>query len=96
MERKRHPRDAAREAAHADYGRYNGYPSFRRMMDIEGVDGPADVAIVGTEAEVERQLRTLAGAGTTDLLSSIFPVGDDAEASMARTRMLLKSLIGKI
>lgn len=87
---------AAREAAHAEYGRYNGYPSFRRMLGIEGVEGPADVAIVGNEAEVEQQLRTLADAGTTDILSSIFPVGDDAEASMTRTRSLLKSLIGKI
>ena len=88
--------EEAMEAAHAEYGRYNGYPSFRRMMDIEGVNGPAEVAIVGDETEVEQQLRTLADAGTTDLLSSVFPVGDDAKASMARTRRLLQSLVGQI
>ena len=87
---------AARGAADRDYGRYNQLPSFRRMMDVEGVDGPADMAVVGDEASVERQLRAYADAGATDLMVSVFPVGDDADASVARTTALLKSLIGRI
>ena len=65
-------------------------------MDLEGVDGPADVAVIGNEAEVERELRDLGDAGATDLLASIFPAGDDPDASTARTRALLKSLVGKV
>lgn len=87
---------AAIEAARGFFGRYNDPPSYRSMLDIEGVEHPADMAIVGNEREVERQLRVVADAGATDLLASIFPVGDNAEASIARTRALLKSLLGKI
>ena len=87
---------AARRQAAKNFSRYGELPSYRRMLDIEGVEGPADVAIVGNEAEVERQLRALADIGATDLLASIFPVGDEADASVARTRALLKSLIGRI
>lgn len=88
------------QAAHrkaADlFHRYDGLPSYRRMLDIEGVEGPADVAIVGNESQVEDQLRALAQAGATDFMAAIFPTGDDGEASVVRTRSLLKGLIGKI
>lgn len=87
------------EAAADNFGRYRDLPSYRRMLDMEGVESAAEVAIIGDEAEVEARLRGLASAGATDFLASIFPVGstaDDADASMARTRELLKSLIGKI
>ena len=86
---------ARRQAAH-DFEGYDLFPSYRRMLDIEGVDGPGDIAVVGDEAEVTRQLRALADAGATELLAAILPVGDDVEASGARTWALLKSLLGKI
>jgi alkanesulfonate monooxygenase SsuD/methylene tetrahydromethanopterin reductase-like flavin-dependent oxidoreductase (luciferase family) len=66
------------------------------MLDIEGVESPAEVAIIGDEAEVEAQLKALSSAGATDYLASIFPVGDDADGSVARTRELLKSLVGRV
>ena len=88
---------AAREQASRLFQRYGQLPSYRRMLDMEGVEEPADMAIVGNEPEVERQLRSLAEAGTTDLLAAIFPASDeDEEGSVARTRALLKGLIGKI
>ena len=87
---------AARVQAAQEFQGYDQWPSYRRMLDIEGVDGPGDVAIVGNEAEVTRQLQALADAGATELLAAIMPVGDDVEASGARTWALLKSLVGKI
>ena len=66
------------------------------MLDKEGAAGPADVAIVGNEAQVEAQIRAVASAGATDFLAPIYPAGPDALASMARTRALLKSLVGKV
>ena len=89
-------RQAGFEAASGFFGRYGGLPSYRRMLDIEGVESPAEVAIIGDEAEVEERLRGLSEAGATDFLASIFPVGDDAEVSVSRTRELLKSLAGKV
>ncbi len=88
-------RRAGFEAASGFFGRYGNLPSYRRMLDIEGVESPAEVAIIGNETEVEAQLRTLSDAGATDYLASIFPTGD-AEASVSRTRDLLKSLVGKV
>ncbi|MCH8206205.1 MAG: LLM class F420-dependent oxidoreductase [Chloroflexi bacterium] len=89
-----------RQAAHREaanlFGRYGYLPSYRRMLDIEGVEGPADVAILGNESQVEDQLRALAQAGATDFMAAIFPTDDDGEASVVRTRSLLKGLTGKI
>ena len=84
------------EAASEFFGRYANLPSYRRMLDMEGVESPAEVAIIGGETEVESQLRALARAGATDYLASIFPTGADAEESVSRTRELLKSLVGKL
>jgi F420-dependent oxidoreductase-like protein len=85
-----------RETAARDYSRYGQFVNYRRLLDIEGVAGPADVAVVGNEAQVEAQLRTFADAGATDFLASIFPVGDDADTSITRTWNFLKDLNGKI
>ncbi len=87
---------AARQQAAENFVRYGQLPSYRRMLDIEGVESPVDIAIVGSEDEVEGQLRAVADAGATELLASIFPVGDDEDASVSRTRALLKLLVGKI
>lgn len=87
---------AAREAAGKAFRMYGGLPNYKRMLDKEGAAGPADVAIVGNEAQVEQQIRALASAGATDFVAPVFPVGPDATASLARTRALLRSLIGRV
>jgi F420-dependent oxidoreductase-like protein len=50
---------------------YNTLPSYRSMLDIEGAEGPADIALVGDDASLRRQLGRLRDAGTTDLLAQI-------------------------
>ena len=87
---------AAKAVAAQAFVIYGQLPNYKRMLDMEGVAGPADVAIVGNEAEVERQIRGIASAGATDFDAAIFPTGTDAAASMARTRALLQSLVGKV
>ncbi len=86
----------ARQRAARAFQIYGHLPNYRRMLDREGAAGPEDVAVVGDEAEVERQLRALAGTGCTDLVASIFPAEEDGAASVARTWSLLKGLIGKV
>ncbi len=55
------------------------------------------MAILGDEAEVERQLRAYADAGATDLIATVLSVDSDSpDSSEKRTRELLKSLLGKI
>ena len=39
------------------------------MLDREGVDGPADLAIVGGENVVAERLQAVAEAGATDVIA---------------------------
>ncbi len=87
---------AAREAAAKLFEMYGQLPNYRRMLDREGAAGPADVIIAGDEADVERQIRAIAGTGATDFVVWTFPVGDDAQASLDRTWSLVKGLVGKV
>ena len=89
-------RERGIEEAGRRFAGYARLPSYRRMLDIEGADGPAQVAVVGSEAEVEHQLSGYAGAGATDILAMIFPVGSSEEESRERTWSLLASLVGCI
>jgi F420-dependent oxidoreductase-like protein len=86
----------ARDQAAKTYERYGQLVNYRRMLDIEGVEGPSEVALIGNEAEVTEQLKAYADAGATDFLASVFPVGNDEQASLARSNDLLKSLVGKL
>jgi F420-dependent oxidoreductase-like protein len=70
---------------------YQDLPSYRAMLDREGAAGPADVAIVGTEAQVVEALETLKAAGTTDFAA--LPMSLDPEI-VARTRACLVSWSG--
>lgn len=87
---------SARSQAEAMLQMYRPLPSYQRMLGLEGASGPAEVAILGNEEQVEGELRALAAAGATDFLAQILPVGDNPRATIARTRALLKGLIGKI
>ena len=84
--------DAARAAADRMFARYNGLENYRRLLDREGAASVADLAVVGTEADVEQQLQRYAEVGVTELWPAIYPVGDDADGSLRRTRALLAGL----
>ncbi|GAA3834027.1 TIGR03564 family F420-dependent LLM class oxidoreductase [Sphaerisporangium flaviroseum] len=81
--------EAARARAAEVFAVYGQLPSYRAMLDREGAEGPADVAIVGDEDEVSAQIQTLAKAGVTDFAAATFASGDDA----VRTREFLRSLV---
>ena len=69
---------------------YGYLPSYRAMLDKEGVGGPEEIAIVGNEAEVGDRIRALADVGVTDFTASEFGGNPD---EVARTRELLRSLL---
>jgi len=81
--------DAARTRAARDFQVYGFLPSYRAMLDREGAEGPADVAIVGDEGTVETQVRALADAGVTEYVASIY----GSREERAQTRALLKSML---
>lgn len=83
--------DAARASASKVFAVYGQLPSYRAVLDVEGAADASSIAIVGSEAEVEAQVRALAKAGVTDFNASAFPVEGDP-AAISRTFELLAGL----
>lgn len=82
--------DGTRERASKVYAIYGQLPSYRAMLDREGADGPADIAIIGDEDHVAERIRSLEKAGVTDFAASEFASSADEKS---RTRDLLRSLL---
>lgn len=74
--------EVARQRAARSFGVYKDLPSYRAMLDREGVAGPGDVAVVGDEAGVTAQLRRLAEIGATDFAAPLFGTPDERERTM--------------
>jgi alkanesulfonate monooxygenase SsuD/methylene tetrahydromethanopterin reductase-like flavin-dependent oxidoreductase (luciferase family) len=56
-------------------------PAYRAMLDLDGVESPADICVFGDEEQVVSQLRRFADIGATEFTA--FPFGDGA--TQART-----------
>jgi alkanesulfonate monooxygenase SsuD/methylene tetrahydromethanopterin reductase-like flavin-dependent oxidoreductase (luciferase family) len=70
---ERHTFDALTAATVAGLeGASGAVPSYRAMFELEGVDGGADVVVVGDEHHVDEQLRRFADAGTTEFIAVPF------------------------
>jgi len=69
---------------------YGSLPSYRAMLDREGVAGPADIAIIGTAAQVQDRIAALADIGVTDFAA--VEVGATPD-EVADTREALKALL---
>ena len=81
----------ARQRADEVFAMYGRLPSYRDMLDREGVAGPGAVAIVGDEDSVAQQIVALAEIGVTDFVGVEFARGVEAEP----TRELLGHLAGQ-
>ncbi|HEY7104794.1 MAG TPA: TIGR03564 family F420-dependent LLM class oxidoreductase, partial [Acidimicrobiia bacterium] len=84
--------DEARETAAKQFAMYGTLPNYQRILAAGDAAGPADAAVFGDEASVSAQIHAIVDAGATDMWAAIFPVGDDRDASRARTRALLQQL----
>jgi F420-dependent oxidoreductase-like protein len=82
----------ARAAAAQQFAVYGSLPNYQRILEVGGLAGPADVAIVGDEQSVTAQLERIVDAGATDIWAAMFAVGADRTASRDRTRALLTEL----
>ena len=80
---------SARERGSQEFQVYGFLPSYRAMLDREGAEEPGDVAIVGDEATVEKELARLADAGVTEFVASIFGTREERD----RTRAFLKDAL---
>jgi hypothetical protein len=71
--------DAARSYVAETFGMAGELPSYRRSMDQEGFDGPADTVLAGDEATLEKAVRRFADAGATEFqLCAVGPAAERA------------------
>lgn len=80
--------DGAREQIGKSLEVYGMLPSYRAMLDREGVSGPAELSIVGDEATLRADIARLRDVGVTDFNAAVIAVGD---SNMERTLDFLQS-----
>lgn len=68
---------AAREKAASDFVIYGQLPSYRAMLDREGAEGPGDVVIAGSAADVRAQIAAIEEAGVTEFVAVPFANRDE-------------------
>ena len=81
--------DDVRERINRELFMYGQLPSYRAMLDREGASSPADVAVIGDEDAVRRQLDRYRNAGVTDLSAVVMEV---EPGSRQRTMDLLAAM----
>ena len=81
--------DQARQRIAQGLAMYGQLPSYRAMLDREGVAGPADIALVGDENALRGGIERFRNAGVTDFNAAIMAVEPDA---YERTLNFLASL----
>jgi len=80
--------DGARTWIAEHFGASGSVASYRAMFDLEGVNGGADVVVVGDEGRIEEELRRFAEAGATEFIA--VPFGSDEQ--IKRTLRVLGAL----
>jgi F420-dependent oxidoreductase-like protein len=83
---------AARARAARNFAVYGQLPSYRAMLDREGAGGPEDVALIGSESDIERRLDELEHAGGNEFNASVFGSPDEQR----RTFEFLQSRVGHV
>lgn len=68
--------DGAREMIAKTLQIYGMLPSYRAMLDREGVAGPAELSLVGNEATLRSDIQRLRDAGVTDFNAAVISHGD--------------------
>jgi alkanesulfonate monooxygenase SsuD/methylene tetrahydromethanopterin reductase-like flavin-dependent oxidoreductase (luciferase family) len=79
---------AARDAAEKFLALSSRMPAYRRVLEREGAESPADAALVGDENHVLRRLEALEKLGVSDFNAILFPVRGDPR-TIQRTRDVL-------
>ena len=75
---------AVREAAAEFFARYGQLPSYRAILDKEGVGGAEEVALIGDEAAVRSGIAAFVAAGATDFAAAVFtPPGENAARTLS-------------
>ncbi len=81
-----------REQSRAQSAIYDQLPSYRAVLDREGVSGGADLLLLGSAAEIEDGLQRYVDAGVTDFRIGLYADDDDErEATRSFMSAILRS-----
>ena len=69
--------DIARNMVASFLTGYGDLPSYRAMLDVEGVEGPADISLIGTEDKVREGLEALRASGATEFSAVVSAIDPD-------------------
>lgn len=69
---------------------YDQIPSYRRIIELEGVSGAADLAVIGDEGTIAKAVRRYVDAGATEIGFTQTDLG--SEADQRRTWTVLGEL----
>jgi F420-dependent oxidoreductase-like protein len=72
---------SARRRISREYEIYGELPSYRAMLDREGVAGPEDLALIGGADSVAERLGAITAAGATSIAVDIFGTRREREAT---------------
>ncbi|TNF84912.1 MAG: LLM class F420-dependent oxidoreductase [Gammaproteobacteria bacterium] len=81
--------EAAKDKINEQLVIYGQLPSYRAMLDKEGAEGPADIALLGDENALRGEIQRLESIGVTDFNAAVVDV---EEGSRERTLEFLASL----
>ena len=81
--------DAARTQAAEEYAIYGQLPSYRAMLDREGMAGPEDLAVIGNADEIATRLQGFLDAGATTVVANTFGSSDEQTAGRVAAAALL-------
>jgi 5,10-methylenetetrahydromethanopterin reductase len=85
--------DQTRERARQALQMYGTLPSYRAMLDREGAESVADIAIIGSAQEVTDRIAALSETGVTDFVAA--EITGDPEETEA-TRAALRDLLAEV
>lgn len=71
----------ARDVAVETFSRYRQLPNYQRLFEREGIEGPEDVALLGSAEQVRSGLERLIASGATDVWAVPFDTGIGIEGT---------------
>tara|TARA_B100000953_G_scaffold33781_1_gene26793 strand:+ start:466 stop:1356 length:891 start_codon:yes stop_codon:yes gene_type:complete len=80
---------AAKKMATEYFGFYGELPSYRAMLDREGLENSWDIALIGSFEEVAEGLQGYVDAGATQVVATVFGPGDDQQNTISSLSDLL-------
>ena len=82
-------KEVAVEHAKRDFGFYGDLPSYRAMLDREGLENSWDIALTGSFEQVAEGMQVYVDAGATQVVAAVYGPDESREETVSRLAELL-------